>query len=71
MTDPQNAKPCPFCGFDKTRFVDWIVEFTPTNKHVELAVSCRNCGAQGPNMLDRASAVRMWNLRRDQSWWKG
>ena len=64
-----NPLPCPFCSYDKTTFVDWVVEFTPTNKHKEFAVSCKNCGCQGPNSIDKPDAVRMWNLRRSPDWW--
>ena len=55
----ENKKPCPFCASTDLRIEEWLMR-----EHIEKAVYCNNCGAQGPNALSVGDAVEMWNLRR-------
>ena len=58
-------KPCPFCATDETQVVSWLV--AGVGEHREYAVTCRNCGSQGPNDLSESSAIGMWDMRRTQA----
>jgi Lar family restriction alleviation protein len=54
----EELKPCPFCG---ARIQSYTI-----NDHYEDFVYCDNCGAQGPNDVNKAEATRMWNMRRPE-----
>jgi Lar family restriction alleviation protein len=53
--------PCPYCG---DRMDDYDLQVWEINVK-EYAISCRNCGASGPNGVSKNDATDMWNLRRE------
>lgn len=55
---------CPFCGFFKSHME--VMEFwVPLPEHSEYYIVCDNCGARGPNAMDRDKANELWEMRRE------
>jgi len=64
-------KPCPFCGS-----VELVPSFHTAQPHVEVAMACDECDAEGPPVFlqttdgleDRSAALRealkRWNARK-------
>ena len=57
-------KPCPFCASTDVWVESWAIN--SGDRHLEYAVSCRNCGGSGPNDLGKSGAVEMWDMRRTE-----
>ncbi len=55
-------KTCPFCGAGGKKIRIWA-----TKDGVPAFVSCRNCGAIGPNLPESCktedAAIEVWNRR--------
>jgi Lar family restriction alleviation protein len=51
-------KPCPFCGND-----DPYWDEVPVDGVMENFLMCSQCGCQGPNHPDHATAAELWNKR--------
>lgn len=58
MTEKMELKPCPHCGSKRS-------QYSPRDCD-EWAITCANCGAQGPNELNSKDAKYSWNLRRPE-----
>lgn len=50
-------KPCPFCGEDEVVVLDRDIAST-------YRVFCGGCAASGAPHLDRATAIKRWNERK-------
>jgi len=62
-----DTKPCPFCACPKTMVESRRVHHNNRDGyHLEYAVICCDCGAQGPSDLSASGAIEMWNMRRTE-----
>jgi len=69
MTD--ESKPCPFCGD-----TELVPSFHTAQPHLEVAMSCGGCDAEGPRVFVDAGgdveqrsaalmeALKRWNIRK-------
>lgn len=55
---PQEIKPCPFCGYNKI--------FVPLSVHNIYVTKCLGCGACGPmdSKKTQRQAIEAWNERK-------
>ena len=60
------TKNCPFCGSIEHLVASWAALEHTQAEHLEYAVWCLKCGADGPNALDESGAIEGWNLRRGE-----
>ena len=58
LTDNQQLKPCPFCGYEDVRL--------RSNITLDHYVWCYKCGTSGPHEDLTEEAARRWNERDNQ-----
>lgn len=54
-------EPCPFCG--STNLGPRLVGGEGAVPEVVFFISCRGCGALGPDLTPKATATELWNTR--------
>jgi len=54
MTDNNELKPCPFCGFSEIKIY---------NLFYEKYARCARCGAEGPHVNTNEGVIITWNNR--------